>query len=466
MGSFIHTIAGADGRAIAVDRRAPLKDRLRHRITRSDMTEIVAIHAREILDSRGNPTVEADVLLASGAMGRAAVPSGASTGEHEAVELRDGDKAHYLGKGVLHAVENVESVLAPELAGMDAANQRLIDATMIALDGTENKGKLGANAILAVSMACARAAANALEIPLYRYLGGVNASVLPVPMMNIINGGAHADNNVDFQEFMVMPVGAERFGDALRWGVEVFHTLKGVLKKKGYSTAVGDEGGFAPSLKSNVEAIEVILEAIELAGYKAGEEIAIALDPAASELFDKEKGRYVFKKSDKSEKTSEEMTRFWENWVRQYPIISLEDGLAEDDWAGWKFLTRELGDKIQLVGDDLFVTNTERLQRGIEESVGNSILIKVNQIGTISETFEAIALARRYGYTSVISHRSGETEDSFIADLAVATGAGQIKTGSASRTDRIAKYNQLLRIEEELGQGAEFLGRAAVNAGE
>jgi enolase len=380
-------------------------------------------------------------------MGRAAVPSGASTGEHEAVELRDGDKAHYLGKGVLHAVENVESVLAPELAGMDAANQRLIDATMIALDGTENKGKLGANAILAVSMACARAAANALQIPLYRYLGGVNASVLPVPMMNIINGGAHADNNVDFQEFMVMPVGAERFGDALRWGVEVFHTLKGVLKKRGYSTSVGDEGGFAPSLKSNVEAIEVILEAIELAGYKAGEEIAIALDPAASEFFDKEKGRYVFKKSDKSEKTSEELTRFWESWVRQYPIISLEDGLAEDDWDGWKFLT-------------------ERLQRGIEEGVGNSILIKVNQIGTISETFEAISLARRYGYTSVISHRSGETEDSFIADLAVATGAGQIKTGSASRTDRIAKYNQLLRIEEELGQGAEFLGRAAVNAGE
>jgi enolase len=466
MGSFISTIGGADGQTIAVDRRAPLKNRLQHRITRSDMTEIAAIHAREILDSRGNPTVEADVLLSSGAMGRAAVPSGASTGEHEAVELRDGDKSHYLGKGVMHAVENIESVLAPELAGMDAANQRLIDATMIALDGTENKGKLGANAILAVSMACARAAANALQIPLYRYLGGVNASVLPVPMMNIINGGAHADNNVDFQEFMVMPVGAERFSDALRWGVEVFHTLKGVLKKRGYSTSVGDEGGFAPSLKSNVEAIEVILEAIELAGYKAGEEIAIALDPAASELFDKEKGLYVFKKSDKSEKSSEEMTRFWESWVRQYPIISLEDGLAEDDWTGWQFLTKELGEKVQLVGDDLFVTNTERLQRGIEENIANSILIKVNQIGTVSETFEAIALARRYGYTSVISHRSGETEDSFIADLAVATGVGQIKTGSASRTDRIAKYNQLLRIEEELGQGAEFLGRAAVNAGE
>jgi enolase len=466
MENFVSMIGGTDGQTIAVDRRIPLKVRLQHQITRSDMTEIVAIHAREILDSRGNPTVEADVLLADGAMGRAAVPSGASTGEHEAVELRDGDKSVYLGKGVLQAVENVESVLAPELAGMDAANQRLIDSTMIALDGTENKGKLGANAILAVSMACARAAANALQIPLYRYLGGVNASLLPVPMMNIINGGAHADNNVDFQEFMVMPVGAERFSDALRWGVEVFHTLKGVLKKKGYGTAVGDEGGFAPSLKSNVEAIEVILEAIELAGYKAGEQIAIALDPAASEFFDRDKGRYVFKKSDKSEKTSEEMTRFWESWVRQYPIISLEDGLGEDDWDGWKFLTHELGGKIQLVGDDLFVTNTERLQRGIEESVGNSILIKVNQIGTVSETFEAIALARRYGYTSVISHRSGETEDSFIADLAVATGAGQIKTGSASRTDRIAKYNQLLRIEEELGQGAEFLGREAVNAGE
>src|SRR6201990_2792411 len=332
MGSFIHTIAGADGKAIAVDRRAPLKDRLRHHITRSDMTEIVAIHAREIRDSRGNPKVEADVLLAGGAMGRAAVPSGAFTGEHEAVELRDGDKAHYLGKGVLQAVENVESVIAPELAGMDAANQRLIDATMIALDGTENKGKLGANAILAVSMACSRAAANALQIPLYRYLGGVNASVLPVPMMNIINGGAHADNNVDFQEFMVMPVGAERFGDALRWGVEVFHHLKGVLKKKGYNTAVGDEGGFAPSLKSNVEAIEVILEAIEQAGFKAGEDIALALDPASSEFFDKSSGNYVFKKSDKSEKTSEEMASFWADWARQYPIISIEEGLAADDW--------------------------------------------------------------------------------------------------------------------------------------
>src|SRR5271165_671105 len=466
MTSFIDTIGGMAGESIPVDRRPKLKDRLQHQISRTDMTEIAAIRAREILDSRGNPTVEAEVVLASGAMGRAAVPSGASTGEHEAVELRDGDKSHYMGKGVLQAVANVESIIAPELTGMDAANQRLIDATMIALDGTENKGKLGANAILAVSMACARASATALKIPLYRYLGGVNASLLPTPMMNIINGGAHADNNVDFQEFMVMPVGAESFGDALRWGVEVFHTLKGVLKKRGYSTAVGDEGGFAPSLKSNVEAIEVILEAIELAGYKAGEEIAIALDPASSEFFDKEKGLYVFKKSDKSEKTSEEMTRFWESWVRQYPIISLEDGLAEDDWTGWQFLTKELGEKVQLVGDDLFVTNTERLQRGIEEGVGNSILIKVNQIGTISETLEAIQLAGRYGYTSVISHRSGETEDTFIADLAVGTGAGQIKTGSASRTDRIAKYNQLLRIEEELGQAAEFLGLESINFGE
>src|SRR6202789_2638903 len=466
MGSFISTIGGADGKPIAVDRRVPLKNRLQHRITRSDMTEIVAVHAREILDSRGNPTVEADVLLASGAMGRAAVPSGASTGEHEAVELRDGDKAHYLGKGVLQAVENVESIIAPELTGMDAANQRLIDATMIALDGTDNKGKLGANAILAVSMACSRAAANALQIPLYRYLGGVNASLLPVPMMNIINGGAHADNNVDFQEFMVMPVGAERFSDALRWGVEVFHHLKGVLKKKGYSTAVGDEGGFAPSLKSNAEAIELILDAIEKAGFTPGEQIAIALDPASSEFYNKETGKYVFKKSDKSEKTSAEMAAFWESWVNQYPIVSLEDGLAEDDWEGWEHLTKILGDKVQLVGDDLFVTNTQRLRQGIEQKVANSILIKVNQIGTVTETLEAIELARRFGYTSIISHRSGETEDTFIADLAVGTGAGQIKTGSASRTDRIAKYNQLLRIEEELGQSAEFLGIESVNFGE
>jgi len=429
------------------------------------MTEIVSIHAREILDSRGNPTVEADVVLEDGVRGRAAVPSGASTGEHEAVELRDGDKKHYLGKGVLKAVDNVESLIAPELAGMDASNQKLIDATMIALDGTENKGKLGANAILAVSMACARASAQSLGLPLYRYLGGVNACILPTPMMNILNGGAHADNNVDFQEFMVMPVGATTFSDALRWGAEVFHTLKGVLKKKGYNTAVGDEGEFAPSLKSNVEALEVILEAIELAGYKAGEEIAIALDPAASEFYDKEKKKYVFKKSDKSEKTSEQMAAYWESWVRQYPIISLEDGLDENDWAGWKILTEKIGSKVQLVGDDLFVTNSKILQRGIEEGVANAILVKVNQIGTVSETLEAIELARRNGYAAIISHRSGETEDTFIADLAVGTGAGQIKTGSASRTDRIAKYNQLLRIEEELGQTAEFLGRASVNCG-
>ncbi len=466
MGEFVDVIGGAHGGMIPVDRRPRLQERLHHQILRNHMTEIAAIHAREILDSRGNPTVEADVILADGTLGRAAVPSGASTGEHEAVELRDGDKSHYLGKGVLQAVENIETAIAPEIEGMDAANQRLIDATMISLDGTANKGRLGANAILAVSMACARASANALKIPLYRYLGGVNASILPTPMMNILNGGAHADNNVDFQEFMVMPVGAERFSDALRWGAEVFHTLKGVLKKKGYNTAVGDEGGFAPSLKSNTEAIEVILEAIELAGYKAGEDIAIALDPAASEFFDKEKGKYVFKKSDKSEKTPEEMSQYWESWIRQYPIVSLEDGLAEDDWQGWRYLTELIGSRVQLVGDDLFVTNTERLQRGIEEGIANSILIKVNQIGTVSETLEAIDLGRRYGYTSIISHRSGETEDTFIADLAVATGVGQIKTGSASRTDRIAKYNQLLRIEEQLGQAAEFLGLESVNFGE
>ncbi len=430
------------------------------------MTEIVSIHAREILDSRGNPTVEADVILDGGAKGRAAVPSGASTGEHEAVELRDGDMEHYLGKGVLNAVENVESILAPELTGMDASNQRLIDATMIGIDGTENKSKLGANAILAVSMACARASAEALKLPLYRYLGGVNACLLPTPMMNILNGGSHADSNVDFQEFMVMPVGAETFSDALRWGTEVFHTLKGVLKKKGYNTAVGDEGGFAPNLKSNAEAIDLILEAIQLAGYTPGEQISIALDPASSEFYNKETGKYVFKKSDKSEKTSAEMVDFWESWVRQYPIVSLEDGLAEDDWDGWKLLTSQIGDFVQLVGDDLFVTNTTRLQQGIEQKVANSILIKVNQIGTVSETLEAIELARRFGYTSIISHRSGETEDTFIADLAVGTGAGQIKTGTASRTDRIAKYNQLLRIEEELGQSAEFLGIESVNFGE
>ena len=463
MPELLNTIRSAAGEALTVDRRPKLNDRLLHRIARSDMTEIVAIRAREVLDSRGNPTVEADVILESGAMGRAIVPSGASTGEHEAVELRDGDKSHYLGKGVLQAVANVETVIAPELEGMDAANQRLIDRTMIELDGSPNKGKLGANAILAVSMANARAVAQTLEIPLYRYLGGVNASILPTPMLNVLNGGAHADSNVDFQEFMIMPVGAERFSEALRWAAETFHTLKSVLKKKGYNTAVGDEGGFAPSLKSNTEAVELILEAIEAAGYTPGEQIAIALDPATSELYDKEKNKYVFKKSDKREISSDEMVHFWDNWVRQYPIVSIEDGLAEDDWTGWRTLTDKLGGKIQLVGDDLFVTNTQRLQRGIEEGVANSILIKVNQIGTLTETLEAIELGRRYGYTAIMSHRSGESEDTFIADLAVATGVGQIKTGSVSRTDRIAKYNQLLRIEEELGSGATYLGLESIN---
>ena len=428
------------------------------------MNEIELIHAREVLDSRGNPTVEAEVHLLSGVKASAIVPSGASTGEHEAVELRDADNSRYGGKGVLKAVQNVNEVIAPELIGMDASQQSEIDLSMIEMDGTPNKGKLGANAILAVSMACARASAISHEIPLYRYLGGINGNVLPVPMMNILNGGAHADNNVDFQEFMAMPVGAESFADALRWGAEVFHTLKGVLKKRGYNTAVGDEGGFAPSLKSNVEAIEVILEAIQQAGYKPGEQIAIALDPATSELWNHGDSKgYMFWKSDKKLKTSEEMVRFWADWARQYPIVSIEDGLAENDWAGWKMMTDEMGDKVQLVGDDLFVTNTERLARGIAEGIANSILIKVNQIGSVTETLQAIELARRNGYTAVISHRSGESEDTFIADLAVGTGAGQIKTGSASRTDRIAKYNQLLRIEEELGAGANFLGLSALN---
>jgi enolase len=425
------------------------------------MTVIVEVHGREVLDSRGNPTVEAEVYLSSGVVGRAIVPSGASTGEHEAVELRDGDKSRYLGKGVLKAVDNVNTEIADALEEMDASDQRLLDQTMIELDGTENKGRLGANAMLAVSMAAARAMANVYEVPLYRYLGGVNASVIPLPMMNILNGGAHADSNVDFQEFMVMPVGAPSFSEALRWGVETFHTLKGVLKKRGYNTAVGDEGGFAPSLKSNVEAIELVIEAIQQAGYEPGEQIAIALDPAASEFY--QNGKYVFRKSDKSVKTSEEMVKYWADWVNKYPIVSLEDGFAEDDWKGWKMFTDEVGSRIQLVGDDLFVTNTKRLQKGIDEKTANSILIKVNQIGTVTETLDAIELARRNGYTSVISHRSGESEDTFIADLAVATGAGQIKTGSASRTDRIAKYNQLLRIEEELGEGARFLGLKALN---
>jgi enolase 1/2/3 len=425
------------------------------------MTVIVEVHGREVLDSRGNPTVEAEVFLSSGVMGRAIVPSGASTGEHEAVELRDGDKGRYLGKGVQKAVENINTEIADALEEMDASDQRGMDQSLIELDGTENKGRLGANAILAVSMAAARAVANTFEVPLYRYLGGVNASVLPVPMMNILNGGAHADNNVDFQEFMVMPVGASSFSEALRWGVEVFHTLKGVLKKRGYNTSVGDEGGFAPSLKSNVEAIELVVEAIQAAGYKPGEQVAIALDPAASEFF--QDGKYVFKKSDKSAKTSEEMVKYWADWVNKYPIVSLEDGFAEDDWKGWKLFTDEVGSRIQLVGDDLFVTNVKRLQKGIDTKTANSILIKVNQIGTVTETLDAIELGGRNGYTSVISHRSGETEDTFIADLAVATGAGQIKTGSASRTDRIAKYNQLLRIEEELGDAARFLGLQALN---
>jgi len=426
------------------------------------MSNIAAIHAREVLDSRGNPTVEAEVFLADGVMGRAIVPSGASTGEHEAVELRDGDTNRFMGKGVLKAVENVNGEIAEALANWDGFDQRGLDAKMIELDGTENKGRLGANAILAVSMAAARASAVSLDIPLYRYLGGAGANTLPTPMMNILNGGAHADNNVDFQEFMVMPVGAPSFSEALRWGVEVFHTLKGVLKKRGYNTAVGDEGGFAPSAKSNVEAIEVVLEAIAKAGYKPGEEIGIALDPAASEFY--ANGKYVFKKSDKSEKTSDEMVAFWAKWIKDYPaIVSLEDGLSENDWDGWQKLTKELGGKVQLVADDIFVTNIEIFAKGIEKGIANSILIKLNQIGTVSETLDAIDLGRRNGYTSVISHRSGETEDTFIADFAVATGVGQIKTGSASRTDRISKYNQLLRIEEELGATARFLGLKALN---
>jgi len=425
------------------------------------MSNIAEIRARQVLDSRGNPSVEAEFWLQDGTVGRAIVPSGASTGEHEAVELRDGDNSQYVGKGVLKAVENVNGEIADALANFDAADQRTLDQKMIELDGTENKGRLGANSILAVSMAAARAAATCYETPLYRYLGGAGANTLPTPMMNILNGGAHADNNVDFQEFMVMPVGAPSFSEALRWGVEVFHTLKGVLKKRGYNTAVGDEGGFAPSVKSNVEAIEVVIEAIQQAGYKPGEEIAIALDPAASEFY--QDGKYVFKKSDKSSKSSEEMVRFWSKWVNDYPIVSIEDGLAENDWQGWSLLTQEVGNQIQLVGDDLFVTNVQFLQEGIDKGVANSILIKVNQIGTVSETLDAIDLARRNGYTAIISHRSGETEDTFIADLAVATGVGQIKTGSASRTDRIAKYNQLLRIEEALAGGARFLGLKALN---
>jgi len=423
------------------------------------MSQIDQIHAREILDSRGNPTVEADVVLKGGARGRAAVPSGASTGEHEAVELRDGDPKRYGGQGVLTAVHNVNGVIAGELKGKNALDQATIDRALVELDGTPNKSNLGANALLAVSMANARAAANYQKVPLYRYLGGAEANTQPVPMMNIINGGAHADNNVDFQEFMIVPVGAERFSAALRMGAEIFHTLKAVLKKKGYVTSVGDEGGFAPNLKSNEEAIETILEAITRAGYQAGDDVLLALDPAASEFYDGES--YVFKKSDRRKLSSDQMVSFWQSWANQYPIVSIEDGMAENDWDGWKTLTEAIGKGAQLVGDDLFVTNTAFLRKGIERGVANSILIKVNQIGTLTETLECIALARTNQYTTVISHRSGETEDSFIADLAVATNAGQIKTGSLSRSDRIAKYNQLLRIEEELGSAARYPGRAA-----
>ena len=423
------------------------------------MSQIDRIHAREILDSRGNPTVEADVILMSGASGRAAVPSGASTGEHEAVELRDGDAKRYLGKGVLTAVRNVNEVIASELKGMDVLDQRAIDRKLIELDGTPNKSNLGANALLAVSMAASRAAANSRQLPLYRYIGGDAANTLPVPMMNIINGGAHADNNVDFQEFMIVPIGAERFSEALRTGAEIFHTLKSVLKKKGYATSVGDEGGFAPNLKSNEEAIETIIEAIAQAGYEAGRDVLLALDPAASEFFGG--AAYVFKKSDGRQLSSEQMISFWSDWVSKYPIISIEDGMAENDWNGWKGLTEAVGDRVQLVGDDLFVTNTKFLQKGIDLGVANSILIKVNQIGTLTETLECIELAKSNERTAVISHRSGETEDAFIADLAVATNAGQIKTGSLSRSDRIAKYNQLLRIEEELGSAARYPGRKA-----
>jgi enolase len=423
------------------------------------LSTIVTISGIEILDSRGNPTVEAEVFLADGSMGRAAVPSGASTGEHEAVELRDGDKSRYLGKGTSKAVANINGAIAKALTGHDATLQARIDQILIELDGTPNKARLGANAMLAVSMAVARAAAASQRTPLFRYLGGVNACMLPVPMMNIINGGAHADNSVDMQEFMIVPYAATKFSESLRMGVEVFHALKNVLKKRGYSTAVGDEGGFAPNLKSNEEALEVVLEAITQAGYKPGEQIGIALDPAASEFF--QDGRYVFKKSDKSQRTSEQMVEYWANWRRQFPIISIEDGMAEDDWDGWKLLTNAIGTTTQLVGDDLFVTNTARLNQGIERGIANSILVKVNQIGTLSETLDAMQTAAKNGYTAVVSHRSGETEDPFIADLAVATNAGQIKTGSASRTDRIAKYNQLLRIEDRLGAAAKFPGRKA-----
>ncbi|BBW97553.1 phosphopyruvate hydratase [Geobacillus sp. FSL W8-0032] len=421
------------------------------------MSAIIDVYAREVLDSRGNPTVEVEVYTEEGGFGRALVPSGASTGEYEAVELRDGDKNRYLGKGVLKAVENVNEVIAPEIIGLEVTDQVAIDRALIELDGTENKGKLGANAILGVSLAVARAAADELGLPLYQYLGGFNAKTLPVPMMNILNGGAHADNNVDIQEFMIMPVGAENFREALRMGAEIFHSLKAVLKAKGYNTAVGDEGGFAPNLKSNEEALQTIIEAIEKAGYKPGEQVMLAMDVASSELYNKEDGKYHLE-GEGVVKTSEEMVAWYEELVSKYPIISIEDGLDENDWEGHKLLTERLGRKVQLVGDDLFVTNTKKLAEGIEKGVGNSILIKVNQIGTLTETFDAIEMAKRAGYTAVISHRSGETEDSTIADIAVATNAGQIKTGAPSRTDRVAKYNQLLRIEDELGHTAIYQG--------
>jgi enolase len=418
------------------------------------MSEIVSVRAREILDSRGNPTVEVDVALASGATGSAAVPSGASTGEHEAVELRDGDKGRYLGKGVKKAVENVEGPIAETIVGFEGLAQNELDAALLTLDGTDNKSKLGANAMLGVSLAVARAGAEESGLPLYRYLGGVHAQRLPVPMLNILNGGRHADNTVDAQEFMIMPVGAPSFKKGLRWSAEIYHTLKGILHKKGLSTGVGDEGGFAPSLKSNEEAVEVILEAIEKAGYKAGKDVAIALDPAASEMW--QDGAYVFWKSDKSKKSSAEMVEFWRRWVEKYPIISIEDGLAENDWDGWKQLTKTLGDRVQLVGDDLFVTNVKFVEKGIKEKAANAVLIKLNQIGTLSETLATIALATRAGLRAVVSHRSGETEDTFIADLAVASGCGQIKTGAPARSERVAKYNRLLRIEEELGSAATY----------
>ncbi len=423
------------------------------------MTFITEIKAREILDSRGNPTIEVDVELESGAVGRAAVPSGASTGEHEVVELRDGDKKRYLGKGVLKAVANVNDIISEAILDMDAMNQVEIDTTLIKLDGTPNKGNLGANAILGVSLACAKAVANTYDMPLYRYIGGVNACELPVPMMNIINGGSHADSSVDMQEFMVMPVGAASFREALRMGAETFHALKSVLKEKGYSTSVGDEGGFAPNLKSNEEPLEHIVKAIEKAGFRPGKDIMIAMDPAASEFYDSKKKKYVFGKGDKSERTSEQMIDFYGKLIEAYPIISIEDGLAEDDWEGFALFNKKYGSRIQIMGDDLFVTNTERLKRGIKEKTANSILIKLNQIGTLTETIQAVEMAKRAGYTAVVSHRSGETEDTTIADLVVALNTGQIKTGSASRTDRIAKYNQLLRIEEELGSTAVFKGK-------